>query len=83
MGKLAIRLIIILSVSINISFAIHFFTSTNDNSKENPLELNLTVLQKSQLKKIRLKSHRENDKRHGPNFQIKVYNPMVSYETDA
>lgn len=61
MGKLIIRLIIILSISINIAFAIHLFTSIHAGSKAKSLELNLTELQKSQIKKNRLKSHQENE----------------------
>jgi Spy/CpxP family protein refolding chaperone len=58
---MTIKILFILSVSLNIAFSIHLFTSSAD-SQADPYALNLSEVQKESAARIRMQNHRANEK---------------------
>ncbi len=61
MAKVILRVLFILSVSLNIAFAIHLLTVRPVEPEEKGIDLNLSETQQGQLKGIHLKIHHENE----------------------
>lgn len=61
MGKTIIKIIFILSISLNIALAIHLFTPGTQAGEDQPLPLNLTETQKKQMSQIHLEKHSDNE----------------------
>lgn len=61
MARVILRVLFVLSLSLNIAFTIHLFTARPAESKEQKPALNLSANQEKQLSGIRLKIHKENE----------------------
>jgi Spy/CpxP family protein refolding chaperone len=65
MAKSIIRIIFIISISLNVALAVHLFKpqaqAGNINNQENPLQLNLSEIQSKEVNKIRMANHRSKE----------------------
>ena len=84
MGKTIIKIIIILSVSLNIALAIHLFTPSTQAGEDQPLPLNLTEAQKKQVSQIHEEKHSDNEvlKRHIAQCQQKMMGMLKAQNID-